>query len=287
MYCTRDRNGRPKGLVSNLIDLQDQINKLNSKFIWTLSTNRMFVEEGAVRDPDFAKEEAQRPDGFISLVDGGLSKIRIDDKYRDLSYMSTHLQFLLSMLQRISGVNDSMLGFGGTNERSGVMQSTRITQGASMQTTILENIMFARERVAYVVLRLIGKYYTDYRVMRVTQPNGNVDTYEFNLPQRTVNPETGKEEVSVLNKIDDTLYYDVLLKPVAPFSTIRERMLQIFSEVLKSGVIPAPIAGKMMLMLADVPNRQDLLRELEGFYAQQQQAEAQALQIQSEAQPPM
>jgi hypothetical protein len=123
--------------------------------------------------------------------------------------------------------------------------------------------------------------------MRVTQPNGNVDTYEFNLPQRTVNPETGKEEVSVLNKIDDTLYYDVLLKPVAPFSTIRERMLQIFSEVLKSGVIPAPIAGKMMLMLADVPNRQDLLRELEGFYAQQQQAEAQALQIQSETQPPM
>ena len=267
IYCMRDRYGRPRGIVKDLIDIQDQINKLNSKFLWTVATNRVIIEEGAVRDPDVLREEMQKPDGLAILNDGGLTKMRIDDKYRDLSYMSNHLNFLLSTEQRISGVNDSMLGLGGTNERSGVMQNTRISQGAAMQTTILENMYFSKQRMALVLLRLIGKFYTDYRVVRITQPNGLTDNYEFNLPKKD---EDGN--VTILNKIEDTLYYDVNLKKVPPFNSMRERQLTIFAEILKSNVIPAPIAGKMMVMLSDMPNKEDLILELENFYQAQAQA---------------
>lgn len=220
-----------------------------------------------MRDPDVLREEMQKPDGLAILNDGGLAKMRIDDKYRDLSYMSNHLNFLLSTEQRISGVNDSMLGLGGTNERSGVMQNTRISQGAAMQTTILENMYFSKQRMALVLLRLIGKFYTDYRVVRITQPNGLTDNYEFNLPKKD---EDGN--VTILNKIEDTLYYDVNLKKVPPFNSMRERQLTIFAEILKSNVIPAPIAGKMMVMLSDMPNKEDLILELENFYQAQAQA---------------
>lgn len=273
IYCMRDRHGRPKGIVSDLIDIQDQINKLNSKFLWTVSSNRVVVEEGAVRDENVLREEMQKPDGLAILNDGGLQKMRIDDKYRDLSYMSNHLNFLLSTEQRISGVNDSMLGLGGTNERSGVMQSTRISQGAAMQTTILENMYFSKQRISLVLLRLIGKFYTDYRVVRITQPNGLTDNYEFNVPETD---ENGNPTGGILNKIEDTLYYDVILKKVPPFNSMRDRMLTIFAEVLKSNVIPAPIAGKMMLLLSDMPNKQDLILELENFYAAQQQGQGTA-----------
>lgn len=269
IYCMRDRNGRPKGIVSDLIDIQDQINKLNSKFLWTVAANRVIVEEGAARDEAELREEMQKPDGLVILNDGGLGKMRVDDKYRDLSYMSNHLNFLLSTEQRISGVNDSMLGLGGANERSGVMQNTRISQGAAMQTTILENMYFSKQRIALVLLRLIGKFYTDYRVVRVTQPNGMTDNYEFN--QREVD-EQGSPTGNILNRIEDTLYYDVLLKKVPPFNATRDRQLTIFAEVLKSNVIPAPIAGKMMLMLSDMPGKQDLILELENFYQSQAQA---------------
>lgn len=268
IYCMRDRYGRPRGIVRDLIDIQDQINKLNSKFLWTVATNRVIVEEGAVRDPDVLRDEMQKPDGLAILQDGGLAKMRIDDKYRDLSYMSNHLNFLLSTEQRISGVNDSMLGLGGTNERSGVMQNTRISQGAAMQTTILENMYFSKQRMALVLLRLIGKFYTDYRVVRITQPNGLTDNYEFNLPKRD---ENGNVE-TILNKIDDTLYYDVNLKKVPPFNSMRERQLTIFAEIMKSQVIPAPIAGKMMVMLSDMPNKEDLILELENYFKAQAQA---------------
>lgn len=269
IYCMRDRHGRPKGIVRDLVDIQDQINKLNSKFLWTVATNRVIVEEGAVRDEDVLREEMQKPDGLAILNDGGLSKMRIDDKYRDLSYMSNHLNFLLQTEQRISGVNDSMLGLGGTNERSGIMQNTRISQGAAMQTTILENMYFSKQRMALVLLRLIGKFYTDYRVVRITQPNGLTDNYEFNVPERDKDGNlTGK----ILLKIEDTLYYDVNLKKVPPFNSMRDRQLTIFSEILKSNVIPPPIAGKMMIMLSDMPNKEDLILEIENFYQAQAQA---------------
>lgn len=291
MYCLRDSQGRPRGIVKSLIDIQDQINKLNSKFLWTLMTNRILAEEGALRDPDEARIEMQRPDGLLVLNDGGLSKVRIDEKYRDLSYMSNHLNFLLATEQRISGVNDSMLGLGGTNERSGVMQNVRINQGAAMQTTILDNMNFSKQRIAYVVLRMIGKYYTDYRVVRITQPNGTTDSYEFNKPvianpQQVgqIDPQTGKPiqpQTQVLNRIEDTLYYDVILKKVPPFTSVRSQMLTIFSEVIKSGVIPAPIAAELMLQLSDIPNKQDIIYKIQQFYQQQAEAQAQAAQAQA------
>lgn len=273
VYCMKDRKGRPKGIVTDLIDIQDQINKLNSKFLWTVASNRVIMEEGACRDPEMFREEMQKPDGLGILNDGGLAKIRTDDKYRDLSYMSNHLNFLLSTEQRISGVNDSMLGLGGTNERSGTMQNTRISQGAAMQTTILENLYFSKQRIAQVILRLIGKFYTDYRIVRITQPNGLTDNFEFNRPIRD---EQGNFTGEIFNAIEDTLYYDVILKRVAPFNTMRERQLTIFAEVLKSNVIPAPVAAKMMLSLSDMPNKEDLILELENFYQAQAAQAAQA-----------
>lgn len=271
MYCRRDRKGRPAGIVKNLIDLQDQINKLNSKFMWTLASNRLIMEEGATNEIEKIREEYQRPDGVVVLNSGGLGKIRVDDKYRDLSYMSNHLNFLLATEQRISGVNDSMLGLGGTNERSGVMQSTRISQGASMQTSILENMFYARECISRVILKLVGKYYTDYRVMQITEPNGERVNYQFNVKEKIIDPATGEVKQRILNKIENILYYDVILKRVAPFTNIKERQMQIFAEVLKTGTLPAEIAGKIMLGLSDLPNKQDLLMEMEGIMQKQQQ----------------
>jgi hypothetical protein len=283
MYCRRDRKGRPSGIVRNLIDLQDQINKLESKFMWTLMSNRLIVEDGACDDLEVVREEYQRPDGVVKLNSGGLNKIRVDDKYRDLSYMSNHLNFLLMTEQRISGVNDSMLGLGGTNERSGVMQSTRISQGASMQTVMLENMFYARECVSRVILKLIGRYYTDYRIMQITEPNGERVNYEFNRKERVIDPATGEVHERVLNKIENILYYDVILKRVAPFTNLKERQMQIFSEVLKTGTLPPEIAGKIMLELSDLPDKQDLLMQMQGIQEQQRQMAAMQMQAQMEA----
>lgn len=271
IIANKDRKNHPRGIVSPQISIQDQINKLNSKYLYNVSSNRLFIEEGAARDMAEAIEEFNRPDGAVRLQPGGLARLRGDDNRSELNYISAHLNFLLAVQQRISGVNDSMLGFGGTNERSGVMQATRINQGASMQTSLMQNMFFSKERISLIVLRLIGRHYKDHRVIRITQPNGTLKSYEFN--RRGVD-DSGSP--FVFNDIDDTLKYDVVLKKVPPFNSLRDRMLTIFSEIVKSGIFPPEIAGKIVLSLVDMPNKEDILFELEQRQrALEQQAVAQ------------
>ncbi len=266
MLCETDHKGHPVGMVKNMLTLQDEINKLNSKMIHKFGTRQVTVESSACRDPEEIQLQAQRPDGLIVLNDGGLGKIRVDYNTSDMGYITNYMQMVFQMMQRETGINDSTLGLGGTNERSGVIQSARIAQGASLHTSKLDNLFYCRERIAYVVLRLIGAYYTDYRVLRVTQPNGVTEDFAFNQVERG---EDGKP-VRILHKIEDTLDYDVVMKRVQPFTSIRDRQLTILSEVLKTGVLPPEIACEMLLELSDIPNKEDILRRTQAFAQQQQ-----------------
>jgi len=272
LVCSTDRKGHPVGMVKNMIGIQDEINKLNSKLIHKFGTRQVIAEGSAVQDPEDLRQEMQRPDGLAVLNDGGLAKVKVDYNTEDMGYISNHMGLMLQMLQRETGVNDSTLGFGGVNERSGVMQSARIAQGNTLHTPKMENIQFCKRRVAYIVLRLMGAYYTDYRVLRVTQPNGMVESYAFNQPE--IDSKTGKQ-VRILHQIEDTLEYDVVLKKVPPFDSIRDRQLVIFSEVLKTGVIAPEIAAEILLSLSDIPNKEDILRRTQMMAQQQQDMAAQ------------
>lgn len=276
VYVSRSRKGEPVGVVKKLIDLQSQINKLNSKFIWCISANRVIMEENATRDPNEFADQMQRPDGLGLLNEGAIQKYRVEENFRDLSYISGHVNFLLAMCQRISGVNDSMLGFGGVNERSGTIQAARISQGATMQTSMLENLYFSRVQIARIVLRLIGKWYTDYRIVRVTAETENVSFLEFNKLN---------ESGQLTNEIEDMLNYDVFFKKSAPFSTVRDRQMQLFSEVFKTGVFPPQIASKLMVLWSeDIPNKGAILAEIESYFQQQQLLATE--QMQQKTQPP-
>jgi hypothetical protein len=56
--------------------------------------------------------------------------------------------------------------------------------------------------------------------------------------------------------------------------------MQIFAEVLKTGTLPAEIAGKIMLELSDLPNKQDLIMQMQDVQGQQRQIAA--MQAQAE-----
>jgi hypothetical protein len=261
------RKNLPKGLVPMIKDPQDQINKLNSKYLWSICSNRILMEEDAVDDKDAFHAEMQKPDGLAITNAGALmsQKVREESNTRDLNGLINHLQFMLGMIQRTSGINDSMLGYGGVNERSASQQRTRILQGSSVQTQILENFQFTNKRIAKVVLRLIAKYYDDERIIRITQPNGTEEVF-------TVNQIVGMDpegEPVLQNEIGDILQYDVILKSVPTFSSTNEVTLQYISELAKSGVFPPQLAGKLALILGDVPGKEDLIFQLEQFYQQQ------------------
>lgn len=262
-YAFREHTGNPKGLVEYLRDPQDMLNKLNSKYIWNISSNRILAEQGAVDDIDEFAEQWRRPDGVCELNENGLSKVRTEDSLRECQYLVNHMNFIYGMAQRTSGVNDSMLGVGGVNERSAQQQSQRILSGSTMQTRLMENFHFTNKRQTQVILRMIGKYYNEARTIRITKPNGDHEYIKINQPEDM--DENGT--LYRINKINDVLRYDVFLKPVAPFDTLREQSMRTFAEVAKSGGFPAPIAAKIITQLSDLPGKAEVIKELENFYA--------------------
>jgi hypothetical protein len=73
----RRNTGARYGLVRNMIGPQDEINKRTSKALHWQSVDRVVAEEGAVKDPDEAKAERSKPDGWVEVQPGALVENRI------------------------------------------------------------------------------------------------------------------------------------------------------------------------------------------------------------------
>lgn len=266
-YAFRKHKGDPMGLVEYLRDPQDVLNKLTSKYVWNLASNRVMIEKDAVDKPDEFADEWRRPDGVAIVNEGAISKnkIKTEDNLRECQYLVTLMQWVYSMSQRTGGVNDSMLGVGGVNERSAQQQSQRIVSGSNMQTRLMENFHFTNKRQAQVILRLMGKYYDEPRTVRITQANGDHEFVKINQAEEMAEDGT----VSRINEMGDVLRYDVFLKAVAPFDSVREIQMRLFSELAKSGAFPPHIASKILLQSSDLPGKAELLKEVEDFYKNQ------------------
>jgi hypothetical protein len=161
-----------------------------------------------------------------------------------------------------------MLGLGSTNERSAQQLRARVLQGSAMQTSIMENLFFTKKQVQRLVLMNIGQYYTNRVVVRTVMPNGAAQFYELNR-------EAGQDPDGKLvkeNEIGDVMRFDVSLKHVPPYTTVKANTLTAFTEVAKTGVMPPPVVAEIMVELSDLPNKRDILAKIQQFNQMQQQA---------------
>ena len=60
-----DRDGNRHGVVRDMIDPQDEVNKRRSKALHLMTMRQVIADRGAVDDPEKAKRQLARPDGFI------------------------------------------------------------------------------------------------------------------------------------------------------------------------------------------------------------------------------
>ncbi len=250
--ANRDKKGRPVGVLKNIIPLNDSMNKSLSKWIWNVSSSRLFHETGALVDPTTAKDEINNPNCVIELNEGGLSKIRLTDNLPEANHQMTMLQFLWSMAQRISGINDASIGFGGTNARSGVQEGGRIQQGAMMQTPIIENLYFTKKRIAKVSLLMAGQFYTKKRIIRITEPDKTFKRITIN--------DSG-DESSVKINMKEALKHDLVIKEELPFANMNELEMRMLSEVVKSNPILSEILIIPMLEASRIKNKDKIIKQ--------------------------
>ena len=66
-----DRDGQRYGLVKNMLDMQDEVNKRRSKSLHLLNTRQTFGREGSISDINAFKREANKPDGHLVYPGSG------------------------------------------------------------------------------------------------------------------------------------------------------------------------------------------------------------------------
>ena len=170
-YFAYFRRGRPFGMVRNRLSPQEQLNKIASQelhIVNTTANSGWMVESGslvgmAVDD----LEEHGAETGLVVEYNRGSSppeKIQPNQIPTGLDRIS---QKAASNIKTISGINDSMLGTDSA-EVSGVAIQAKQNRGVMMIQVPLDNLRKTRQYLAEKVLKLVQQFYTEERIVLVT-----------------------------------------------------------------------------------------------------------------------
>lgn len=165
------RRGRPFGVVRNLLSPQEQLNKIASQelhIVNTTANSGWMVESGSLvgMTADDLEEHGAETGLVLEYARGTNppSKIQPNQIPTGLDRIAMKAA---ANIKTISGVNDSMLGTDSA-EVSGIAIQAKQNRGAIMIQVPLDNLRKARQYLAESILNLIQTFYTEQRVIQVT-----------------------------------------------------------------------------------------------------------------------
>jgi len=255
----RDRDNQPYGVIRNMRDPQEDLNKRKSKALWIMSSNQVIADEDAVEDWDEAEEQIARPDGIIKKRAGSDFEIN-----NDTALAKEHVAMMLhdiEFLENSSGVTDENRG-GVTNAASGRAINLRQTQGSVVTADLFDNFRFALQLHGEKKLSLIEQYYTEPKVIRITNDRG-ADFMNINMP--------GQDDDGALqieNDISRTKA-DFIVDTQDFRETIRLAMFDSMMNLIQ-GLDPEVQMQllDMVIDLGDVPGREEMVRRIREINGQ-------------------
>lgn len=170
-YFSYFRRGRPFGMVRNLLSPQEQLNKISSQelhIVNTTANSGWMVETGSLvgMTADDLEEHGAETGLVIEYARGTNPPMKISP-----NTIPTGLdrigQKAAANIQAISGINESMLGTDSA-EVSGIAIQAKQNRGAIMIQVPLDNLRKTRHYLAEKILNLVQTFYTEERVIQVT-----------------------------------------------------------------------------------------------------------------------
>lgn len=165
------RRGNPFGVVRNLLSPQEQLNKIASQelhIVNTTANSGWMVESGSLvgMSPDDLEEHGAETGLVLEYARGTTppQKITPNSIPTGLDRIAMKAQ---ANIKAISGINDSMLG-SDSAEVSGIAIRAKQNRGAVMIQVPLDNLQKARQYLAEKTLNLIQAFYTEQRIVQIT-----------------------------------------------------------------------------------------------------------------------
>ena len=279
------RRGRPFGVVRNLLSPQEQLNKIASQelhIVNTTANSGWMVESGSLvgmTSDDLEEHGAET--GLVLEYARGTNppqKIQANQIPTGLDRIA---QKAALNIKTISGVNDSMLGTDSA-EVSGIAIQAKQNRGAIMIQVPLDNLRKSRQYLAEKILNLIQTFYTEERVVQVTNEADPLKPRE----EMVINEET--PEGQVIN--DLTLgEYDVIVATAPARDSFDETQFAEALSLRQAGVVVPDDAiieyshlarkGELAKRIRQMTGQEPPTPEQAEAMAQQQQIQMQQLQL--------
>ncbi|NDE00592.1 MAG: genomic island protein [Gammaproteobacteria bacterium] len=170
-YFAYFRRGRPFGMVRNLLSPQEQLNKIASQelhIVNTTANSGWMVESGSLvgMTADDLEEHGAETGLVLEYNRGSQPPLKIQPNQIPTGLDRISQKAALN-IKTISGVNDSMLGSDGA-EVSGIAIQAKQNRGVIMIQVPLDNLRKTRQYLAEKVLNLVQRFYTEQRVIQIT-----------------------------------------------------------------------------------------------------------------------
>lgn len=131
MYAYAERrDGTHYGFVRQHIDPQVEYNKRRSKLLHLLNVNSVRYLKGAFEDPEKARAEFQKPDGFIEIEPSFANGVTVE---KNLDVSATQFQLLQQAAMEIDGVGAAKEVEGKSSANSG--KELQLRQQLAQQPT--------------------------------------------------------------------------------------------------------------------------------------------------------
>lgn len=254
-YFPYFRRGRPFGMVRNLLSPQEQLNKISSQELHIVNTtaNSGWVVEGGSLSGMTADdlEEHGAETGLVLEYNRGStppSKIQPNQIPTGLDRIAAKAA---TNIKAISGISDSMLGTD-SPEVSGVAIRAKQNRGAIQIQVPLDNLQKTRQYLAEKVINLIQGYYTEERLIQVTDES---DPYK---PRNPVAVNQMTPEGIVIN--DLTIgEYDVIVGTAPARDTFDEMQ---FAEAIELRTAGVPIPDDMIVEYSHLSRKADIAQRI-------------------------
>jgi hypothetical protein len=271
------RRGRPFGMVRNLLSPQEQLNKIASQelhIVNTTANSGWMVESGSLvgMTADDLEEHGAETGLVVEYNRGSTPPVKIQPNQIPTGLDRISQKAALN-IKTISGINDSMLG-SDSAEVSGVAIQAKQNRGVVMIQVPLDNLRKSRQYLAEKVLDLIQSFYTEQRIIMVTDES---DPLQPRMPM-TINEVT--PEGRIIN--DLTLgEYDVVIATAPARDSFDEVQ---FAEALNLRQVGVAIPDDAIIEYSHLAKKGELAKRIRQLTGQEpptpEQAEAMAMQQQ-------
>jgi len=288
-YFPHFRHGNTIGLVENLTGPQELLNKVTSQELHVVNTTANSgykVKAGALANMTVQElEDKGAQTGLVIEVNGDpdkdVQKIAPNQVPQGLDRVSYKAE---ESIKSISGISDSMQGQDRADVAAKAIQAKR-QAGSTNLVKPLDNLARTDYILARNIIDLVQEFYTEERMMTITNDHATGETETFTVNQPNPEPETGLEESPYQEIINDLTLgeYDIIITSVPARETLEDSQ---FDQAVAMKELGIQLPDSVLIDSSRLMNKKDIIKQMqaasqspEAVAARELQARAQQAEV--------